>query len=286
MIDQQIIPFRGKPLFQRASMEPPFTFEGELEDVACFFYLVQGSLVSFDARGKSLTTQGNAVLKQCGRYVQRFGAESPDQCCEAMVVFLYPELLKEIYRNEVPSFLTLDEVPQAKPVIGNAMVTQYMQHIALYFENPAAVDEDLAVLKLKELVLILLKSENSTNLRKLLSEVFGKVNLTFQQTVENNLFNAVSMEQLAFLCHMSLSTFKREFRRVFDDTPARYIKRRRLEAAERRLLTSKDAIADVAYDLGWVDVSTFSANFHAYKGISPSKFRLNQTGKSLTESSK
>jgi AraC-like DNA-binding protein len=111
-----------------------------------------------------------------------------------------------------------------------------MGNLFLYFEDPDAFDDELGVLKLKELVMILLKSENHVNVRKLLSEIFAPVNVKFQQTVENNIFNHLSIEQLAFVCNVSVSSFKREFMKVFDETPARYIRQRRLEQAPSLLL--------------------------------------------------
>ena len=271
----KIIFFQEMPLFQRAVFDSPFSMQGELKDVACFFYVTQGSMISYDKRGIHETQQKNAILKSCGRYVQRFQSEQEDQICEAIAIYLYPDLLKKIYRDEIPSFLKLDTAPEPRKLIGNQLIEQYMKNLAIYFEEPDTVDEELATLKLKELMLILLKSENHLGIRQLLSEVFTPTNIELRQAVENNLFNNLSVEQLAYICHMSLSTFKREFKKAFNSTPARYIKLRRLEEAAKLLRTTEDRITDIAYSLGFVDVSTFSANFQEKYGIAPSKYRLN-----------
>lgn len=268
------------PLFQRACVQTPFTFEGELKDVACFFFLVKGSLMSFDKRGAHFTKPRNAILKNCGRYVQKFTSDQPDQMCEAIVVFLYPQLLKKIYQNEVPSFLSIKEIPKPKKLIGNQLVEQFMLNLSIYFEEPDSLDEELGILKLKELMLILLKSENHQDIRKLLSEIFSPINIELKQVIENNLFHPLSVEELAFICNMSLSKFKREFKKTFEDTPAHYIKHRRLMEARKKLLTTDDSITEIAYSLGFIDVSTFSASFQEKYTISPSKFRLNQKNKS------
>jgi len=281
MIDPKTIFFKGMPLFQKASFNAPYILEGDLKDTACFFYVTQGSMMSYDKRGLHQTSRQNAILKNCGRYVQEFLADEKDEICEAIAIFLYPSLLKEIYKEEVPSFLQIEKVPAPKKFIGNQLIEQYMNNLSIYFEEPDSLDEELGILKLKELMLILLKSENHLNIRNLLSEIFTPVNLELKQAIENNLYNNLSLEQMAYICHMSLSTFKRAFKKTFNDTPARYIKQRRLAAAKKRLLTTKDSITEIAFSLGFMDVSTFSDNFNKKYGCSPSKYRLNPKGNIL-----
>lgn len=251
--------------------------QGEIKDFACFFYMTKGTLTSYDARGIHTISAREAIMKNCGNYVQTYHGEDASNDCEAVAVYLYPELLKTIYKNEVPSFLTENHsIPVPKKLVGNQLIEQYMNNLAIYFESPESLDEELGILKLKELMLILLKSENHENIRKLLSEIFAPVNIKFKQTIENNIFNPLGMDQLAFVCNMSLSTFKREFKKTFGETPAKYIKSRRLNHAASLLSCSDDSITTIAYDSGFQDVTTFSASFQEKFQVPPSKYRLTQ----------
>ena len=107
----------------------------------------------------------------------------------------------------------------------------------------------------------------------------------YNRFIENNIFNEISIEELAFVCNKSLSSFKRLFNAHFNDTPARYIKRRRLEHAAQLLSTTTENISSIAYDCCFNDPTTFSAVFSNYFGISPTMYR-NQNRKHLTETSK
>ncbi len=264
------------PLFQKARFKAPFIMEGEIKDFACFFYMIQGSMMSYDARGMHTITVKEAILKNCGQYVQKYIGANESEECEAIAVFLYPELLKEIYKDQVPSYLINDTVPIPKKLIGNKLIEQYMSNLTIYFEEVEAFDEALGILKLKELMMILLKSENHENIRKLLSDIFAPVNLKLKEVIENNLYNNLSLEQLAFISNMSLSTFKREFKKSFNDTPGRYIKNKRLERAALKLVSSDASIRSIAFDTGFQDTTTFSASFRKKYNTSPSKFRLAQ----------
>lgn len=276
ILESKIIEFKGMPLFQKARFRTPMDMQGTIQEFACFFYMVEGTMLSYDSRGVHRLGEKEAVIKNCNNYVQRYMPNSGSEECEAIAVFLYPDLLKVIYRDEVPSFLIEHKLPKPKKLIGNQLLEQYMSNLMIYFEEPEVMDEQLGILKLKELMMILLKSENHENIRKLLSEIFTPVNVKFRQTIEQNLFNSLSLEQLAFICNMSLSTFKREFKKEFSETPARYIKNKRLEHAASRLISDQAPITTIAYESGFQDITTFSANFHEKYLVSPSNYRLGQ----------
>lgn len=279
ILDNKIISYMELPLFQKARFKTPTDMEGAIRDFACFFYIVEGNMLSFDSRGLHHIGEKEAVIKNCNNYVQRYMPSDKSEECEAIAVYLYPEILKSIYKDEVPSFLKIEENPNPTKLIGNQLIEQFMMNLILYFENPETFDEDLARLKLKELMLILLKSSNHESIRQLLSEIFHPINVQFKESIEANILNPLSMEQLAFICNMSLSTFKREFKKTFNDTPAKYIKRRRLEYSSMKLIQSNESITSIAFASGFQDLSTFSASFQEKFGISPKEFRKSQIRK-------
>lgn len=279
-MESKIIEFKGMPLFQKARFKTKDLMQGEIKEFACFFYMTQGSLMSYDSRGLHLIKSKEAIVKHCGNYVQQYIADEGEDECEAIAVYLYPELLREIFKDTVPSFLKSGEdIPEPKKLIGNRLIEQYMNNLTIYFESPDALDEELGTIKLKELMMILLKSENHESMRTLLSEIFSPVNVKFKQAVDKNIFNNLSIEQLAFICNMSLSTFKREFKKQFAASPAKYIKNKRLNHAAGLLINSDDLVSNIAYESGFQDVTSFTASFSKKFGSSPSQYRLDQIRK-------
>lgn len=276
ILQSNIIEFQGMPLLQKARFRTPFNMQGAIQEFACFFYLMEGSMLSYDSRGAHVIGEKEALIKNCNNYIQHYIPREGTEECEVIAVYLYPELLKVIYKDEVPSFLLTTKIQPPKKFISNQLIEQYMNGLAIYFESPEAFDEELGILKLKELMMILLKSENHLNIRKLLSDIFTPVNVEFKQAIKQNIFNPLSMEQLAFICHMSLSKFKREFKKAFDDTPAHYIKHKRLAHAASRLLCGDDSITDIAFECGFQDITTFSSIFKEKYHITPREYRTNQ----------
>lgn len=276
VLEENVITFRGIPLFQKAKFKTPVTMEGALKNLACFFYVVEGGMQSVDSRGVHKIGSKEALAKNCGNYVQTFVGSEGSESCEAIAVYLHQDILREIYKDEVPTFMKKDGSKPPEKFVANELIDQYMSNLFIYFENPEMLDEELGIIKLKELVHILLKSERYLDVRNMLSELFCNVSVKFEQAIENNLFNNITLDQLAFICNMSLSTFKREFKKVFDQTPARYIKVRRLEHAASLLVIRNSSIAAIAYESGFQDITTFSDSFQKHFNVSPSKYRLNE----------
>jgi AraC-like DNA-binding protein len=67
--------------------------------------------------------------------------------------------------------------------------------------------------------------------------------------------------------------FLRSFSKVLGVTPHQYLVRSRLRHAARMLAEEAPSITDVAYDVGFSDLSNFVRTFHRAAGVSPRAFR-------------
>jgi len=93
--------------------------------------------------------------------------------------------------------------------------------------------------------------------------------LSFQNTIEANKYANLSVEELAFLCNMSVSTFKRQFVKCFKDTPGNWLKQKRLEKARTLLQTGKATPSEIFSSTGYKNLSHFSTAFKNRFGKSP-----------------
>jgi AraC-like DNA-binding protein len=67
--------------------------------------------------------------------------------------------------------------------------------------------------------------------------------------------------------------FLRLFSGVLGVTPHQYLVRSRLRHAARHLADADGSITDIAYDVGFGDLSNFVRTFHRAAGVSPRRFR-------------
>lgn len=128
--------------------------------------------------------------------------------------------------------------------------------------------------KLEELLVYLVASNRhqpvAAFIRKALTDSHGD---KLRQVVVSNVQNALTIEELAFLCNMSTSTFQRHFTKVFNCTPGKYLTDRRMEKARELLLLDKRP-SEIFFDLRYQSLSSFSTEFKKHFGMSPKQFQL------------
>ncbi|TFV74775.1 AraC family transcriptional regulator [Bradyrhizobium frederickii] len=96
--------------------------------------------------------------------------------------------------------------------------------------------------------------------------------------IDDNSHDEVDLEQAAKQAGLSPFHFLRLFSSVLGVTPHQYLVRSRLRHAARLLADDDIAITDVAYDVGFGDLSNFVRTFHRAAGVSPTRFRQASKG--------
>jgi AraC-like DNA-binding protein len=78
---------------------------------------------------------------------------------------------------------------------------------------------------------------------------------------------------LARAAHLSPAHFSREFRRIFGETPHRYLLTRRLERAAALLRNTDRAVVEICLAVGLRSVGSFTTSFGKAFGLSPAAYR-------------
>ncbi len=79
--------------------------------------------------------------------------------------------------------------------------------------------------------------------------------------------------KLLKMCHFSQSHFFRLFKKLTGVTPFNYVKHRRIEEAQRLLLTTSLSVAEIGERVGWPDQFHFSRTFKSETNFSPQQYR-------------
>ena len=94
-----------------------------------------------------------------------------------------------------------------------------------------------------------------------------------RKAVELNITNNISVEDLAFLCNTSLSTFKRRFAKIFGTSPNKWILQKRMEIARELLQNNNEKPGDIFYKIGYENHSSFTKSFKQIFGLTPQDFQ-------------
>jgi AraC-like DNA-binding protein len=89
---------------------------------------------------------------------------------------------------------------------------------------------------------------------------------------------SIDLEDAADQAGISPFHFLRLFSNTLGVTPHQYLVRSRLRHAARRLADDDSPITDIAYDVGFGDLSNFVRTFHRAAGASPLRFRQASRG--------
>ncbi len=274
IIDHQKFDFGEKCLIEKVIIQAPFRFMVDFPNDACFIYFEEGNTKVNSPYEQVPVAARESVLLKCGTYFSDLLAYATSDRYEIIVVHLPKNILWEIYKHDIQSFpKSLKKSRFIQKLESQELVREYIKGLHFYFKNPEVVSDELLALKLKELILLLLQTKNAESVSTLFQQLFSSQQIDIRDVVNTHIFSNLSVEDLAALSHLSVSTFKRHFKEIFDDTPANYIKAKRLERAKQLLSISNMTISEIAYETCFNDVAHLSKSFKSVYNISPSAYR-------------
>lgn len=91
--------------------------------------------------------------------------------------------------------------------------------------------------------------------------------------LDDHLHEPIDLQSAAAAAGISAFHFLRVFSSVVGVTPHQYLLRARLRRAARLLARTDRPVTDVAYDVGFADLSNFVRTFHRAAGVSPRRYR-------------
>ena len=94
--------------------------------------------------------------------------------------------------------------------------------------------------------------------------------------VHENIHTAINIGKLAETLYMSESNFSHLFKKTIGMTPGEYIKNKKLELASSYL--KENSVTDVAYNLGYMNLSYFIKIFKDRYGLTPKQYKLTYYG--------
>lgn len=283
IIDYKTIDLFDKLLFETIILKPPYKKPNLMPNEACFLYILKGEYDSISETESLRIEAEESLLMKCGNYTCNMLPSKSSDVYQALAIHFFPEILLKVYENKLPDFLKNTE-PSAlsmSKLNSDILLRKYIEGILFYFENPNLVNEEILFLKLKEIILLLNQTTSAPAIRTILSNLFNPTTYSFREVIESHYYSNITLDQLALLTNLSLSTFKRVFKKTYNTSPASYLRDKKLEKSIELLGSTDLRTTDIAYDCGFADVSHYSKTFKLRYGLSPTTYKMTHFGKSL-----
>ena len=234
-------------------------------------YLYSGKLEIEDQGKKTTLHKGNCAFMRRDHRMMLQKYTQKEEPYQSIVLKFSRNFLREFYqtidKNTLPISAKRDKrsltiLPSNKPDIKSLF-----ESITPYFESKDAPSEELLKLKMIEGLYLLLNTDR--NLYASLFDFTEPWKIDILEYMNDNYMSDLSMNEMASDTGRSLATFKRDFKKISDLSPRKWLIKRRLEAAHELITTQRKRVSDVCFEVGFKNLSHFSKIYKETFGFSP-----------------
>lgn len=248
--------------------------------------MLQQNLLSFLLEGeKTVHFAGTQVTVKPHQFVmlaagnclmsEKAAAENADY--HSILIFFESKLLSDFFDRH--SLLLGNQARQSDnhPFLlfeKDEFLVNFIRSLECLLSNNRPIHDDLQRIKLDELFLYLAVQypDQIQQIRNMSYE--ANDDLIVRQAVTSHINSNITIEELAFLCNMSLSSFKRRFARIYGNSPNKWLLKKRMESAAKMLRQDNRKASEIYYELGYENLSSFIQSFKQIYGITPKQYQL------------
>ncbi|MCB9330725.1 MAG: helix-turn-helix transcriptional regulator [Lewinellaceae bacterium] len=144
-----------------------------------------------------------------------------------------------------------------------------------YFDVRDKFPENIASLKITEAISILRTIDKSID--NILANFEEPYKIDLASFMERNYMFNMPLEKFGYLTGRSLTTFKRDFYKLYNQTPQRWLTQKRLELAHYQIAEKNRKPVEVYLETGFENLSHFSFAFKKQFGLTPTELANRKT---------
>jgi len=232
-------------------------------------YQFSGSLILNDGHTEYPSSIGSLRLIRRNQLMKFVKKPAEDDAFKSISIYLDQETLQHFAQEH---HIRTSSGQVKKPVMNltsTPLLEKYIHSINDYLQAGSFDDKALVEVKLKEGILLLIKS--NSEVVDVLFDFSEPYKANLESFMNLNYHFNVKLERFAYMTGRSLATFKRDFEKQFGTSPGKWIMHKRLDEAYRLIAEKGRSGSEVYLDLGFEDMSHFSFAFKKQFGVSPSK---------------
>ncbi|MBS1600947.1 MAG: helix-turn-helix domain-containing protein [Bacteroidetes bacterium] len=231
-------------------------------------YVTKGRKIWHSNNGSFDLREGDCFFVRKGAYIIEHFFES--RFC--FILFFMPDefICEVLKRKSTPLHRSGKKYDPIIRIDPNAPVQFFYQSMMSHFDAFHEPDPSLLELKFKELVLTIADNPANSELLSYFSYMLQQPqSVSLQNVMEDNFSFNLKLEEFAKLSSRSLSAFKRDFQKLYNTSPGKWLIEKRLNHALHLLSNLGKTVAEAAFESGFESPSHFSRAFRQRFGVSP-----------------
>lgn len=179
--------------------------------------------------------------------------------------FLATSKITSISKKDVQAYLKFGVIPS---------IELFAKSLIQIYQGNKLKNKRFLNLKILELLHLLNGLASEQQFANFLFRLTLPQKRNIKSFMEHNFDKPLKIEDYAYLTGRSVSTFRRDFKFSFEITPRKWIKEKRLDKAVELLKKKEISVTQLAYDVGYENISYFIKEFKNHTGLSPKQFLL------------
>ncbi len=236
-------------------------------------YVLSGEMMLDDGRQQVHVTKGECVFVPRDISLTMYKQPKEGERYQGIFVTFKREFLRHMYETSGANKISPDTRRMERGVIRlpqTAELKSLFASLMPYFDEDVTPGDDIMLLKQQEALLALLHIDS--RFAPTMFDFSDPWKIDILDFLNENYMREMTTEEMAHYTGRSLAAFKRDFKKVSDTTPERWLTRKRLEKAYEMIQEGgHPKIVDVCYKVGFKNPSHFSTAFKKQYGIAPAK---------------
>ncbi len=233
---------------------------------------------------KWITPSNEYLVKENQSIFVRKGAFKNQQYFEegfcVLMFFMRDDFIKRSIDEDIARetlFLKTIDYPEFiyRINVSDSLKTLYHSFFS-YLKQDKKTSQKIIELKFREMMLNICSDPNNTSFKDVLYTISKNIDNTIEQIMEEQYIYNLNVDEFARLCGRSISTFKRDFKKLYNTTPGKWLIRKRLDLARNLILTTDFTIQQICYDCGFESDSHFIRSFKKLFGMTPKQWRISK----------
>ncbi len=233
-------------------------------------YVYSGELLLEEGKNSDTVQSGECMFLRKNHRINMTNRPKGNEQFRAIFLVFSRKFLRDYYRQMDKSKLPTDlkdcdiSVIRVPPTPD---ITSLFSSMIPYFDSSIKPTDELIKMKLQEGIQALLRIDISSSVT--LFDFVEPWKIDILEFLNENYMCDLSLEEIASFTGRSLATFKRDFKKVSELSPERWLMKKRLESAYRKIREEGKKVSDIYLETGFKSLSHFSTAFKKEYGFAP-----------------